>query len=600
MSRAEMIENLKATTFKLGSSGFVRLVDVMGEDSSIVQAARVSYGTGTKKVSDDTDLIRYLLRHRHTTPFEMCLSGDTRIPTFPGEFVEVKMYTLKEISDAFEKGGRENSWVKLLKIRTVNPETRVVTSTKIKRAWKSGIRKVFEITTESPFSRKIRVTDNHPILTTNGFSALNKGLSVGDSILHNGRPALSVEVVEEIKRRRKEGQTMKTVAEALGVKEGVVWKYAPGRGKRKTGYLKKEEGTHTDPREITRRRFQFQKCAVEGCETFPRDRHHIDENPHNNEVENVVGLCPKHHRHMHKMSRLEVAVPAKIISIVEIGEEDVYDLEVTDENHTFIAEGIAVHNCEVKLHIRIPMDAWRQFIRHRTASVNEYSTRYSEAIDDRAVTDPKAWRLQSELNKQGSSGLLEEWPEGSEFVDGRYIDFEGSSHPKASGPGEYLSRMESDFHHLANSLYKERLSFGVAREQARKDLPLSTYTEAYWKCDLHNIFHFLGLRMDSHAQLEIREYANVIGEQILSVLFPIAWKAFLDYRFNAVTLSAVDIITLRHVLGHVPVAEYGKLETIKAIAAQEIMNKRELSEFVEKWKKLVGYTEEPADGIKRD
>jgi thymidylate synthase (FAD) len=93
---------------------------------------------------------------------------------------------------------------------------------------------------------------------------------------------------------------------------------------------------------------------------------------------------------------------------------------------------------------------------------------------------------------------------------------------------------------LSRDLYEERLQAGVAREQARKDLPLSTYTEAYWKIDLHNLFHFLALRMDEHAQLEIRQYSRVIGYEIVSKWCPIAWEAFLDYRFHATHLSRLE------------------------------------------------------------
>lgn len=227
--------------------------------------------------------------------------------------------------------------------------------------------------------------------------------------------------------------------------------------------------------------------------------------------------------------------------------------------------------CEVKLHIRIPMDAWRQFVRHRTANINEYSTRYSEAIDEKAVTDPGAWRLQSGSNKQGSSG----------FVEDREL-------------GDQLSHRELQFHEIATDVYKERLTCGISREQARKDLPLSTYTEAYWKCDLHNIFHFLGLRMEKHAQLEIREYANCIGEKIIAKLFPMAWAAFLDYRLNAISLSALDIQALQYVLGGVDVASYGNLEKVKSLGVNAFPlnsqgKSRELDEFIEKWKTIVGY-----------
>jgi thymidylate synthase (FAD) len=169
--------------------------------------------------------------------------------------------------------------------------------------------------------------------------------------------------------------------------------------------------------------------------------------------------------------------------------------------------------CEIKLHIRVPMDCWRQWIRHRTANVNEYSTRYSEAIDSRQKTLPSQWRLQDKINKQASSGFLEE----EKGID--------------------LSRREDEFHDTVRKVYEERLKAGIAREQARKDLPLSTYTEAYWKIDLHNLLHFLELRMESRAQFEIRSYANIIGYEIVKKWCPITWEAFLDYRLNAVSLS---------------------------------------------------------------
>jgi thymidylate synthase (FAD) len=172
--------------------------------------------------------------------------------------------------------------------------------------------------------------------------------------------------------------------------------------------------------------------------------------------------------------------------------------------------------CELKLHVRVPMDAWRQWIRHRTASVNEYSTRYSVAIDAAQRTQPNEWRLQSQENRQGSD---------------KYLPIE---------MGKQLSAAEAELQAKARAVYEERIASGVAREQARKDLPLSTYTEAYWKIDLHNLLYFLNLRMDDRAQLEIRAYANVIGNEIVTRWTPIVWEAFLDYRKNAVQLSRID------------------------------------------------------------
>lgn len=185
---------------------------------------------------------------------------------------------------------------------------------------------------------------------------------------------------------------------------------------------------------------------------------------------------------------------------------------------------------EIKLRVQVPMDVWRQWIRHRTANVNEYSTRYSEAIDLMHVTAPEGWRLQATGNKQGSAGMLSPEIDG---IDG--TDWCGAD----------LSDFEANFHTVARNVYRARLRVGVAREQARKDLPLSTYTRAYWKCDLRNLLHFLSLRMAPEAQQEIRSYADVIGREIVATLFPLTWEAFQDYTFNALTLSALDIVAIR-------------------------------------------------------
>jgi thymidylate synthase (FAD) len=171
---------------------------------------------------------------------------------------------------------------------------------------------------------------------------------------------------------------------------------------------------------------------------------------------------------------------------------------------------------EIKFLVRVPMDCWRQWIRHRTANVNEYSTRYSLAIDATQTTQPQDWRSQAASNRQGSG------------------------EPLAEQIGVDLSSQEMQFQAEARKLYEARIAAGVAREQARKDLPLSTYTEAYWKIDLHNLLHFLALRMDSHAQYEIRTYAQTMGERIVQPLFPLVWEAFVDYRLEAISLTRLE------------------------------------------------------------
>jgi len=232
--------------------------------------------------------------------------------------------------------------------------------------------------------------------------------------------------------------------------------------------------------------------------------------------------------------------------------------------------------CELKVHIRIPMDAWRQMIRHRTANVNEYSTRYSIAIDDKMETPPDQWRLQAKSNKQGSKGFLPAEttkPEGGCPV---HTHMESDGHCACILGGDHFTRLEQGFHALSWKVYDERIQAGIAKEVARKDLPLSTYTEAYWKMDLHNLFHYLSLRMDPHAQKEIRDFANIIGNEIIAKWCPLGWEAFEDYRLHGMSLSRLDIEALRMLIA-------GDLNIEGTIP-----NKRELAEFKAKAQKIMG------------
>lgn len=229
--------------------------------------------------------------------------------------------------------------------------------------------------------------------------------------------------------------------------------------------------------------------------------------------------------------------------------------------------------------VRAPVHVFRQWHRHRTQNYNEYSMRYTTAIDSMETTPADEWRLQSDTNKQGSSGFLREWPDWPD----------GTKCPQEEGdptPGQYLSAKEADFHKIARELYEERLKFGVAKEQARKDLPLSNYSEMYAQTDLHNWFHFLGLRADSHAQKEIRDYADAIAD-IIKELFPVSYQAWLDYRFNAISLSALDTVVIQTCSRALfkPTEEHfdGILRTL-------IANKREAEECKAKCIKLNVFT----------
>jgi thymidylate synthase (FAD) len=183
--------------------------------------------------------------------------------------------------------------------------------------------------------------------------------------------------------------------------------------------------------------------------------------------------------------------------------------------------------CEVKLHVKLPVFVARQWIRHRTANVNEYSARYSILDREFYIPAPEALAAQSTVNNQGRGEVL--GPEESARV---------------------LEILKGDAAR-AYDHYEEMISTegqqGLARELARMNLPANIYTQWYWKTDLHNLFHFLRLRADTHAQYEIRVYAEEIG-RLVADWVPLAWKAFLDYRVGGATLSAAALDCLRRML----------------------------------------------------
>jgi len=178
---------------------------------------------------------------------------------------------------------------------------------------------------------------------------------------------------------------------------------------------------------------------------------------------------------------------------------------------------------EFKFHIRCPIFVARQWLRHRTASVNEISARYS--ILDENYFLPENLRLQSKLNGQGGEEVMEN--------------------------DEFLILKQKSSCDLAFHTYDELLRKGVSRELARCHLPLNTFTEFYWKINLHNLLHFLKLRMDSHAQKEIRDLADQVYELIKPIV-PITCEAFEDFVVGSVTLSRVEIEAIRNNQDQIP------------------------------------------------
>jgi thymidylate synthase (FAD) len=216
--------------------------------------------------------------------------------------------------------------------------------------------------------------------------------------------------------------------------------------------------------------------------------------------------------------------------------------------------------CEIKYHVKLPIFVARQWIRHRTANVNEYSARYSILDREFYIPAPEHLAAQSVVNRQGRGDVLA----GDEAADVLALlrDDAERCHD------HYLSMLnEGD-----NGAPTDPARQGLARELARMNLTLNTYTQWYWKIDLHNLLNFLSLRVDAHAQYEIRAYAEVMAKTV-EAWVPATTAAFRDYRLGAVTFSAGMMAVLRRMLAGEAVAQEGsglsKREWAEMMAALE-------------------------------
>lgn len=210
---------------------------------------------------------------------------------------------------------------------------------------------------------------------------------------------------------------------------------------------------------------------------------------------------------------------------------------------------------EFKFHCRMPIFVARQWIRHRTANVNEMSGRYSEMPDMFYVPELDKITKQSTSNKQGGN---------DEVID-------------------HVLSTQLRFHNEQRVIfdtYQYYLKTGMRKELARINLPLSAYTEWYWKIDLHNLFHFLRLRLDSHAQYEIRVFGEAMAKLVKEVV-PIAWEAFEDYQLNSIRLSSAEMKALSKILHNEDIKDY-----INNYIGNDFTNKREQEEFLAKLKKI--------------
>lgn len=205
---------------------------------------------------------------------------------------------------------------------------------------------------------------------------------------------------------------------------------------------------------------------------------------------------------------------------------------------------------EFKFNVSLPIFIARQWIRHRTANVNEVSGRYTELPEHFYI--PGEWRRQGTGNKQGGEEPMSYGCQVFEALD-------LSLGEEGEGGAEDMAFVE----------YRSRIKAGMSRELARTCLPVSTYTQWYWKCDLHNILHFLSLRCDPHAQLEIREYADAMLA-LIEPYVPETIRAFRDYRLEAVTLTRLELEQLRSEIAALRMERDGFQTALRAAEAAEV------------------------------
>ena len=200
--------------------------------------------------------------------------------------------------------------------------------------------------------------------------------------------------------------------------------------------------------------------------------------------------------------------------------------------------------------IKMPILTMRQLVRHRTASINEMSARYSVLPDEFYIPDLERLNVQAKNNHQGSDPEV--------IADAKTVQEKLKAHAK-----------------LSYELYMDLLDTGLARELARNVLPVSIYTQIYWTIDLRNLFHFLALRRDGHAQHEIRVFAEAIWE-IIQPLFPQSCKAWEDYVYNAATFSSEELLIIKQLFG------FGLEDGLYEMLDDSSLSKREKREFLGK------------------
>ena len=661
-------EEILGGYFPVLDHGFVSLVDYMGSDEDVERAARVSYGYGTRKVSQTRGLVRYLRRHKHTTPSEMvefkfhcampmfvarqwirhrtaCLAEGTEVYfDLPGgvERRGNQLYKLRieEIWERFQPTANRTrpdkqrnphfrrDRVQGMRLRQVNEDTHALQHTRVVDVYKNGVKPVFRMVLED--GKTIEATADHQFLFAEGWNTLRgasglreaNGRAVwiaGDYLVHvNGAaelvPAMYQDPVWLQREYRGHRRRIADIAEACGVSYHTIRKWLgkygltePGRGDFAPGQEPWNKGLtyRTGPKGLSPESLGAIREARSGpasnfwkggvaterasigrwtTQVAPKVHasngwtcqlchqragelhcHHVvpvwADLDRARDIANLTTLCGDCHRSIQgreldvverlggppvkaewqprprvAWNRLETSRLVRVERFEYVGERETYDLEVEGPYHNFVANGIITHN-----------------------SVNELSARYS-LMPLLFYTPPQdQFALQSRSNNQGR---------------------EGGAPPEVYKEAvERWERLRKD----AGGTYGWLLEEDVARELARIDLPVSTYTQWYWKIDLHNLLHFLTLRVDTRAQWEIQQFARVIAGMVKRVA-PLSYEAWVDYDLESRPLTRVERSALARLVDADDAgvrARDGAVVTADTLKEEGLSN-REIAELAEK------------------
>lgn len=506
---ARSIRAMTPTEIPVLNHGYVALVDVMGDDRTAARCARTSYrnAAAERSVEDDAKLTRYLVTHKHTTPLEFCqlrfymkmpifvarqlvrhrtacLGGDTLLHfDLPGGVSrrgnQRYSRTIKQIVEAFEASDFARRRIRGMLLRCVDEDVGEITWTHITNAWRSGKKHVYDVTLANGFTT--RMSKDHRVYTDRGWLRLHEIMDqpidtvrVGVSTRDLPEQAHEQPVFSDEELRSETWRAThiaKYEVSSLGRVRSLLNTQGASRAVPLIKLQTPTPGGHLvvslseDGISRTSLVHHLVLHAFVGGRPPGAECCHVSGDGFDNRATNLrwgSAADNANDRKTHDaVTRLRFGWQS-IKAIKYAGVEETYDIEVSGPWHNFVANGMVVHN-----------------------SINELSLRYVKAADEFYVPDVARCQRQSTTNKQGSADAIVDNPAAVRAI------IQGAGHD-------------------AFMNYERLLTEGLAKELARTVLPLGTYTEWYWQTDLHNFLHMCKLRLDPHAQYEIRVYAQAM------------------------------------------------------------------------------------------